>query len=110
MSRRFIRTKEDFICEQCGMPVHGNGYTNHCPACLYSKHMDINPGDRRSECGGLMEPIAVEMKKGEPVIVHHCLKCGAIRRNRAAKEDSIEQILAVMRGLPRQSRLVYTDP
>jgi rubrerythrin len=98
MSRRFIRTIEDFICEQCGTPVHGNGYTNHCPACLYSKHVDINPGDRASPCGGLMEPIAVEMKKGQPVIVHRCLKCGAIRRNRAAKNDSMERILAIMGG------------
>src|SRR3989338_8156335 len=48
-SRRFQRTKEDFTCERCGFFVRGSGYTNHCPQCLWSKHVDVNPGNRQAE-------------------------------------------------------------
>ena len=69
MSATFIRKTEDFVCENCGQEVKGNGYTNHCPRCLYSKHVDINPGDRASDCGGLMKPVAVELRHGERIII-----------------------------------------
>ena len=75
MSSTFIRTTEDFICENCGREVKGNGYTNHCPYCLYSKHVDVNPGDRAADCGGLMKPVAVELRKGERIIIHECDIC-----------------------------------
>jgi len=41
------------------------GYTarDHCPYCLYSKHLDIFPGDRKNECKGLMKPIGYMKKK-----------------------------------------------
>jgi Zn finger protein HypA/HybF involved in hydrogenase expression len=48
----FKRTIEDFTCEHCGEQVTGNGFTNHCPQCLWSKHVDIDPGDRLALCGG----------------------------------------------------------
>lgn len=95
MSSRFIRRKEDFLCENCSTKVQGGGYTNHCPHCLYSKHVDVNPGDRKNSCKGLMEPVSVEQKNGVYVIVHRCLKCGAEKRNRAARNDSVEALLAV---------------
>lgn len=44
--KHFTKTVEDFICAHCGTHVRGNGYTNHCPECLWSKHVDNNPGDR----------------------------------------------------------------
>ena len=62
--RKFQRKKEDFICENCNKKVKGDGYTNHCPACLWSKHVDINPGDRLAECKGMMKPIGLD-KKGD---------------------------------------------
>jgi hypothetical protein len=74
--KKFQRKKEDFVCQNCGTKVKGNGYTNHCPVCLYSKHVDINPGDRLSSCHGLMAPEDFEIKNGEYVIIHRCLKCG----------------------------------
>jgi hypothetical protein len=46
--RRFQRTIEDFECERCRMLVTGSGFTNHCPACLWSKHVDVHPGDRQA--------------------------------------------------------------
>lgn len=95
--RKFQRTTENFICEHCGREVTGNGYTNHCPHCLYSKHVDINPGDRDCDCGGLMEPVDVELKNGGYVIVHCCQKCGFIRRNKVTDADDFSAVLEISR-------------
>ncbi len=84
--------KEDFICGTCGFSVRGNGYTNHCPQCLWSKHVDVNPGDREATCQGLMEPIRIESKNGSFVILHRCVVCGFERRNKAADGDSFDVI------------------
>jgi len=92
--KNFIRVKESFTCEHCGTRVEGNGYTNHCPRCLYSKHVDLEtPGDRLNPCRGLMEPIGIEVKKGEYIIIHKCTKCGEIKKNKAAPGDNFEAIL-----------------
>ncbi len=96
--KKFSRREEDFVCEHCGAKVKGNGYTNHCPHCLYSKHVDINPGDRAADCGGLMEPIDVEIKSGQYVLVQKCQKCGFIRRNKVDKADNFEAVLNIARN------------
>lgn len=93
MNKKFQRTKEDFICEKCGQLVHGSGYTNHCTQCLWSKHVDVNPGDRKATCLGLMEPIGVELKDGKYVILHRCTLCGFEKRNKASDDDNFESIL-----------------
>ena len=102
-NKRFSKNDSGFICENCKKEVTPLGYTsrNHCPYCLYSKHLDINPGDRASDCGGLLVPIHAEIsaKKGY-VIVHKCKKCGQIRNNKAAHEaavqpDNIKLIIAL---------------
>ena len=98
VTRRFKRTVENFTCEHCGYAVTGNGYTNHCPKCLYSKHVDINPGDRSATCGGLMAPSSLETKKGDQVLVHVCEKCGHTKRNKTVSEDDFEAILNVARS------------
>ena len=91
--KRFIKNDNSFICENCGKTVLPLGYSsrNHCPFCLWSLHLDINPGDRASECHGKMEPIRVETdsKKGY-VIIHRCQKCGETKRNRSAHEASVQ--------------------
>lgn len=88
-SKRFTKNDSGFVCKNCGKSVEPLGYTsrNHCPFCLHSLHVDVNPGDRASDCGGILEPIKVEIssKKGY-VIVHRCKKCGEIRRNKAAPD------------------------
>ena len=96
MSATFIRRTEDFVCENCGRTIKWNGYTNHCPYCLYSKHVDITPGDRASDCGGLMKPVAVELRRGERIIVHECLKCGYRKPNKAAPEDDFDVMVRIM--------------
>ena len=92
----FTEIDEEFICENCGKEVPKLHYTSrdHCPYCLYAKHADINPGDRDEECQGMLEPIGIENspKKGY-VIVYKCKKCGAIRKNIAAKDDNMGLII-----------------
>lgn len=95
MIKRFQRKIEDFACENCREEVKGDGYTNHCPHCLWSKHVDINPGDRASLCGGLMEPVSKEIEKDEYVITHRCEKCGHEKRNKSAQEDDFDKILNI---------------
>lgn len=91
--KKFIRTKEDFVCSACGTKVTGTGYTDHCPNCLVSKHVDINPGDRQASCGGLMEPVGIEQKQGAWQIKYRCQKCGYRRKNKVAREDRFEEIV-----------------
>lgn len=96
--KQFRRHKEDFVCEHCGAKVKGNGYTNHCPDCLWSKHVDVMPGDRAEDCKGLMKPIDVKSTRDGYVITHQCEKCGAIKRNKAAENDNFEVILALAKN------------
>lgn len=88
-AKRFSKNDNGFVCAHCGKTVEPLGYSsrNHCPFCLWSIHIDENPGDRACECLGLLRPIRVEPdpRKGY-VIVHRCEKCGAVRRCRAAHE------------------------
>ena len=89
----FKKNDDSFICEHCGKEVLPLGYSSrdHCPFCLWSKHLDVNPGDRANECKGPMEPIRVEpdSKKGY-VIIYRCKKCGELHRNRAANEAKVQ--------------------
>ena len=92
MSKKFQRKIEDFVCEKCGEEVRGDGYTNHCPKCLYSKHVDINPGDRANDCGGLMKPIGAYFKGGEWTIEQKCEKCGEVAKIKAREDDNMDAI------------------
>lgn len=102
MSRREENT--GFICDNCGktiLPVNNGSYRNHCPHCLYSRHIDKLPGDRKEACGGLMKPIGLRYKASKGFqIVHHCLLCGEERVNKAARDtiqpDDIEALIRLM--------------
>ncbi len=93
MNKRFQRKIEDFRCKNCGNEVKGNGYTNHCPICLWSRHVDINPGDRASDCKGLMEPIKIDKKGEEIIITHKCLNCKHMKKNKSSESDNYDEIL-----------------
>lgn len=85
--KRFTKNDNPFVCANCGKEVlpMGTSSRNHCPFCLCSLHVDVNPGDRANQCGGLMRPIRSEPDaKHGFIIIHRCEKCGEIRRNRAA--------------------------
>ncbi len=92
---KFQRTKEDFACEHCGAHVVGDGYTNHCPKCLWSKHVDINPGDRAALCSGMMEPVALEGSTPKYLILHRCVSCGFEKRNGVHSADDTAALLAI---------------
>ena len=95
MSNKFIKNKEDFACENCGFFVVGDGFTNHCPQCLWSKHVDINPGDRMSECGGMMKPVGLRILNREQKLTHECILCGYRKINRLSKDDNYDKVIAV---------------
>ena len=97
--KRFTKKKEDFKCENCGQEVKGDGYTNHCPHCLWSKHVDVNPGDRLEECGGLMRPIDVYKQKQEWILTHRCEICGAIKRNKVDENDNFDQVIKLVKEI-----------
>lgn len=91
----FIPRQEPFVCEHCGADVSplARSYRNHCPFCLYSKHVDAaGPGDRASSCGGLMAPVSLDYdgKKGW-MILHECTVCGKRIPNIVAPDDEITE-------------------
>lgn len=92
-AKRFAKKDEGFICLNCGREVLPLKKTsrNHCPFCLWSLHVDINPGDRANECRGLLRPVAAvaDPRKGY-IIIHKCEKCSAVVRNKAAYEVKVQ--------------------
>lgn len=91
---------ESFSCKVCGTWIApeeaGSQHRNHCPHCLTSIHLDNHPGDRASLCKGIMDPIAVWVRKnGEWAIIHRCRSCGTIRSNRIAADDNTVLLLSI---------------
>lgn len=91
---------ESFTCKVCGRLVVPNGagsdHRNHCPYCLTSMHLDIEPGDREADCGGAVEPVAVWVRKnGEWAIIHRCKICGALSSNRIAADDNPLKLMSI---------------
>ncbi len=88
------------VCAQCRNVIPGQApgteHRNHCPHCLWSLHVDMRSGDRRSGCRGLMEPIAVWVQKnGEWALVHRCTECSVVRTNRIAGDDSVLLLMSL---------------
>ena len=72
--KKFQKKSENFKCGNCGASVKGEGYRNHCPKCLWSKHVDI---------------------RGEYVIIHKCQRCKAERKNKTAKDDDMDLVISI---------------
>lgn len=92
--------EEEFTCRVCGRLVKpedaGTDHRNHCPNCLSSLHVDEEPGDRASECEGVMEPIAVWVRmKGEWALIHRCKRCGKLSSNRIAADDNPMKLMSI---------------
>lgn len=104
----------EFICLHCkkNMPADfgiGTKNRNHCPFCLYSLHVDDKvSGDRKANCSGEMEPLAITFKQegldkygkekqGEIMLIHKCEKCGKISINRIAGDDNSDLILEIFK-------------
>lgn len=95
--KRFNELDEGFVCENCNKEVKPLGYSSrdHCPYCLYSKHVDINPGDRLNPCKGLLKPIQIEKFKDTYKIVYKCDKCNELHKNIIAKDDDMNEIIKI---------------
>lgn len=94
------RCNEQFVCKNCGRLVTpegaGSDHRNHCPYCLNSIHVDDLPGDRAADCGGIMEPVGIWVKKNrEWALIHRCVKCGHLNANRIAADDNQMKLLSI---------------
>ncbi len=95
--KKFNMIDEEFICENCNKKVPKLNYTarDHCPYCLYSKHVDINPGDRQNKCQGLLVPIGIEKYKNTYKILYKCSKCNQLHKNIIANDDDFDEIIKI---------------
>jgi hypothetical protein len=100
MSQKSRPDCSGFTCIHCKAQVRGvawgTSHRNHCPACLWSRHVDEEPGDRGCVCREPMEPIGIEVRRdGEWAIIHRCRGCGVLRTNRIAGDDDERALLAL---------------
>ncbi len=98
--KKFTMIDEEFICDNCKRKVLPLGYTarDHCNFCLYSKHVDINPGDRLNECKGLLKPISIEKYKNTYKIIYKCEKCNKLHKNIMANDDNYDLIIELSKA------------
>lgn len=99
MSAAFKKVVENFVCGNCANMVSGSGYTNHCPKCLWSKHVDIEPGDRAATCHGMMKPIDLEAEGSDYMLTLECEMCSLRKRNKTSETDDQESIVALSKEL-----------
>ncbi len=101
----------DFRCAHCHNIVSsahllsGVNNRNHCPYCLWSRHLDLYAaGDRLSACKAPMQPVALTAKRsrnkynrgrGELMLVHVCTDCSQVSINRIAADDDAQTLLEV---------------
>ena len=114
-----LKRKAEFKCLHCGELVSlkavGTRQRNHCPFCLWSRHVDLErAGDRKSKCGKGMMPIGLTFKQkgadkygklgqGELMLIHKCVGCGKVSLNRIAGDDSGKEILKVFQSSQRMN-------
>lgn len=99
--KQFTKLDEEFICENCKQKIKKLNYTtrDHCNYCLYSKHLDINPGDRQNNCKGLLKPIGIEKFKNTYKIIYKCEKCNQIHKNIMATDDNMDLIIELSKNV-----------
>src|SRR5262245_21597885 len=106
--------EQGFTCVHCRLPitcaplVAGVQNRNHCPCCLWSRHLDWrNAGDRLSSCKAPMQPVGLTTKlgrnkyarerDGELMVIHRCTDCDKVVINRIAADDSDAELLELFR-------------
>ena len=96
-TKKFKELDESFTCINCGFEVSPLIYSSrdHCPKCLVSMHVDINPGDRKNLCKGLLIPYGIEKYKDTYKILYKCSKCGEVHKNIMAQDDNMDKIIEV---------------
>ena len=88
----FKMINDSFECENCHKDIKKHpewSARNHCPYCLYSKHLDKQfPWDRDSDCLWIMKPIWIDYKKNKwNMVKHKCVKCSKEILNKIAPDD-----------------------
>ena len=98
---RFTEKNESFTCIACGreVPHHPSSSRDHCRHCLTGLHVDVHPGDRLNDCGGVLTPIGLQTKGGKTKIVYRCETCGARVFNLVAPDDNRE-LIAELASMP----------
>lgn len=93
--KRFFMKDDAFICSHCKKEVLPLKYSarDHCPYCLYSKHVDLFPGDRKNPCKGLLVPIGIEKYRDTYKILYRCNRCKETHKNIIAKDDDMEKVI-----------------
>jgi DNA-directed RNA polymerase subunit RPC12/RpoP len=129
MNSKIHNGNVDFRCLHCGYHVSANpilsgvANRNHCPYCLWSRHLDLlAAGDRLSACKSLMRPLGLTLKRspkkyrrpvsGELMLVHVCIDCGKAALNRIAADDDVETLLETFErslGLDHRTRSSLVD-
>lgn len=117
-----MEMKTGFRCVFCTKRVAvgkriGTKHRNHCPDCLWSKHVDWKKaGDRKAKCGAGMRPIGLTFKEegrdkwgrkkqGELMVIQKCEGCGKISINRIAADDETSVIEKVFEESERNENL-----
>ena len=113
MKRKYFEPRNPgFVCLHCQKQVPakrtmGTMHRNHCPFCLWSRHVDWKvAGDRSAACGEPMEPLGLTLKHegvdkygkkrvGELMLVHRCHGCGDYSINRLAADDKAEDVIKI---------------
>ena len=129
-SHRQILKDQNFRCANCNHFVSterescGVNNRNHCPNCLWSRHVDNIPGDRKAGCHCRMKPLGLTLKRtnkkystinqGELMLIHECTGCGKISINRIAGDDDplvIQRLFMESQSMPAETitRLVIAD-
>ena len=105
------RTDDGFLCKHCHAYVSSASFLsgvqnrNHCPYCLWSRHLDLYAaGDRLSACKSTMKPIGLTTKatnkkygtgRGELMLIHLCTDCESLSINRIAADDDPQTFFAI---------------
>jgi hypothetical protein len=113
MKHRFDTQLNDFKCKHCHNYVttdpafSGVGNRNHCPYCLWSRHLDLfDAGDRLAACKSEMEPVGLSLKRsrkkygsglGELMLIHRCVECSRVSINRMAADDDPDTLFGIYR-------------
>ena len=114
-----------FKCGHCHVFISaeailsGVNNRNHCPYCLWSKHLDLyQAGDRLAACKSLMRPVGLALKRthkkygravGELMLVHLCVDCGKVSLNRIAADDDVDKVWGIFANLPGQEGQVLAQ-
>ncbi|MBB1246207.1 RNHCP domain-containing protein [Streptomyces durbertensis] len=87
-----LRT-DTFDCVRCGLTVTtfspDGERRNHCPSCLYSRHLVDQAAGGPSDCGARMAPISIAvLRDGRWAVIHRCVRCHELTSSPVCVDDN----------------------